>query len=52
MHQKTLEDTRRHGTEAEDRQLLGGAGWPHPSAARPPTKGFLYALPETSSTAS
>jgi hypothetical protein len=52
MHQKTPEDTKRHGTEAEDRQLLGGAARPHPSAARPPIEGFLYALPETSSTAS
>jgi hypothetical protein len=32
MHQKTLEDTRRHGTKAKDWQLLGGAGRPHPSA--------------------
>jgi hypothetical protein len=52
MHQKTLEDTRRHETEAEDQQLPGGAGWPHASAARPPIEGFLYAFPETSSTAS
>jgi hypothetical protein len=49
MHKKTPEDTRRHGAEAEDRQLPGGAGRPHPSAAQPPTEGFLYALPETSS---
>jgi hypothetical protein len=33
MHQKTLEDTRRHETEAKDRQLPGGAGRPHTSAA-------------------
>jgi hypothetical protein len=36
MHQKTPEDTRRHETKAEDRQLLGGADRLHPSVARPP----------------
>jgi hypothetical protein len=36
MHQKTLEDTRRHGIEVEDQQLPGGAGRPHHHAARPP----------------
>jgi hypothetical protein len=46
------EDSRRHGTEAEDRQLPGGAGRPHPSAASPPTEGFLYALLKTYSTTS
>jgi hypothetical protein len=41
------EDTRRHGTEVEDRQLPGGASRPHPSATQPPTEGFLYALTKT-----
>jgi hypothetical protein len=52
MHQKTPEDTRRHETKVENQQLLGGAGRPHASAAQPPIEGFLYALLETSSTAS
>jgi hypothetical protein len=52
MHQKTSEDTGRHGTEAEDQQLPSGVSQPHPSAARPLTEGFLYTLLETSSTAS
>jgi hypothetical protein len=52
MHQKTPEDTTSHGTKAEDRQLPGGADRPHPSATQHPIEGFLYALLETSSTAS
>jgi hypothetical protein len=36
MHQKTLEDTRRHETEVEDQQLLGGAGQPQHHVIRPP----------------
>jgi hypothetical protein len=44
MHQKTPEDTRRHGTEVENQQLPGGVG-------RPPV-GFFHALLEYSSTVS
>jgi hypothetical protein len=51
MHQKTLEDTRKHGTGVEDQQLLGGASRPHHHAARPPV-GFFHALLEYFSTAS
>jgi hypothetical protein len=32
------EDTRRHGIEAEDQQLPGGANRPHPSATQPPQR--------------
>jgi hypothetical protein len=44
MHQKTLEDTRRHGTEVEDQQLPGGAG-PAPCGILPcPSRVFLHRL--------
>jgi hypothetical protein len=49
MHQKTPEDTKRHGTKVEDQQLLGVAGWPHHHATRPPLVGFFHALLEYSS---
>jgi hypothetical protein len=51
MHQKTLEDTRRHGTEVEDQQLPGGASWPNHHAAQPPME-FFNALLEYFSTVS
>jgi hypothetical protein len=52
MHQKTPEDTRRHGTEVEDQQLPGGADRPHHHAARHLPVGFFHTLLEYSSTAS
>jgi hypothetical protein len=43
MHQKTVEDTRRHQTEVEEQRLLGGA-------ARSPIEGSDHELLELSST--
>jgi hypothetical protein len=36
MHQKTLEDTRRHETEVEDHELLGGLASPNIMSPGPP----------------
>jgi hypothetical protein len=44
MHQKTLEDTRRHGTKVKDLQLPGGVDRPHYGILPRPSGVFLHRL--------